>query len=208
VRELNEPRRIALLGFLPWNDPGRNVAVRENPAAITAERCARALAQDGHSATFVPVPVSGDGIRRALEAARLLDAEIIVALGQTPTEPRVERVGRVAGSWSPAVVGETTPWTLAPDADELVARLNSLADPAAQLQPFRASDDAGAYFCDHLCVELARDARVRPVSSRFLHLTAIDDCAAEVKAARLGQYARQARAVVEWLMLLPVGGAV
>lgn len=202
-----ESKRIALLGFLPWSDPARQIAVRENPSAIVANRCALELAESGLAAAFVPVAVSGEGIQQALEMVRLLDSEIIVALGQTPTEPRVERFGRAPGVWSPRVDGEEAPWLLASDAEELAVELNRSVDPAAQLQPFRASDDAGAYFCDHLCVELARDARVRGTQARFLHITAVDGCPSDVREARLRQYTRQARATVEWLMQRTYRGA-
>ena len=40
-----ESRRIALLGFLPWSDSARQIAVRENPSAIVADRCAIELMQ-------------------------------------------------------------------------------------------------------------------------------------------------------------------
>lgn len=195
-----ESQSIAILGFMPWADPARQIAVRENPSAIVADLCARELAASGLPAAFVPVEVSGDGITKAMEMVRLLGAQIVVALGQTPTEPRVERLGRVPGLWAPAAESEVAPWSLAPDADELVIELNRLQEPAAELKPFRASDDAGAYFCDHLCVELVRDARVRGTKARFLHITAVDGCPPDVREARLLQYTRQARATVEWLM--------
>ncbi len=190
---------IALLGFLPWTDSERGVVVRENPAAIVAERCARELAESGISAVFVPVPVSGEGIRTAMKTIAELRSDIVIALGQTKTAPRVERFGRAPGSWSPAAPNEESPWLLAPDADVLAVELNQWNIAAAATEPFVPSDEAGAYFCDHLCVELVRLARMTPISARFLHITAIDECSAEVRAARLDQYTRQVRAAVDWL---------
>jgi hypothetical protein len=77
--------------------------------------------------------------------------------------------------------------------------LNALIDPDAMVESFTASEDAGGYFCDHLCVELARESRRRPIRARFLHVTAVDGCSPAVRAARLRQYGRQIRATVEWL---------
>lgn len=194
---------IVLLGFLPWTDPDRKVSVRENPAALAAERAAWQLAARGLVTTFVPVAVSGDGITRALARARSWEPQLMVAVGQAPTGPRIERFGRVPGAWSPRREGEESPWLLAPDADALAARLNELRDPAAETEPFVASDDAGAYFCDHLCVELVREGRRRPVPMRFLHVTAIDACTPEIRAARLSLYVRQIIATVDWLRRQP-----
>lgn len=199
--------RIALLGFLPWVDPARDRNVRENPSAIAADLCALQLAEEAWAAAFVPVPVSGEGITQAMETVRLLESDVVVALGQTGTEPRVERQGLVAGAWSPASAGELQPWLLAPDAEALAARLNELTIPEAETAPFRASENAGGYFCDHLCVELARELRRRPLRARFLHVTAIDGCLPEVRDARLRQYVRQARATVEWLIASPLSRA-
>ena len=192
--------RIALMGFLPWTDPQRGIAVQENPAAVVAEACARELSRDGLDCAFVPVPVSDEGILGATTIVRTLGADIIVALGQTSTEPRVETLGRVPCSSAPVCAGETSPWTLATDADQLVPLLNALAEPTANAAPFRTSDDAGGYFCDHLCVELARDATTRGTRARFVHITATDGVPSDVRAARLRQYQRQARATVEWLL--------
>jgi len=194
-----EQAGIALLGFVPWSDPDRGVAALENPAALAAERCARALVEEGFPATFVPIRVSAEGIGQAMEAIRRLQSTIVVALGQTSTEPRVERFGHVPGAWAPPTPGEQAPWLLAPDADDLAEALNGLSEVAAETLPCRASEDAGGYFCDHLCVELVRESRRRPVRARFLHVTAIDGCSPEVREARLRQYARQTRAVVDWL---------
>lgn len=195
--------RIALLGFRPWTDPARQIAVAENPAALAAEACARSLIGDGRLAAFVPVEVSGDGISSAMRAVETFGASVVVALGQTPGEPRVERFGRVPGAWAPAQDAESTPWLLAPDADVLALRLEALHDPASETGAFRPSDDAGAYFCDHLCVELVRDARRRGTRARFLHVTSVDGCVPAVRDARIGQYALQARVVVEWLLRGP-----
>lgn len=190
--------RVALLGFLPWTDPAREVAVQLNPSAVAAERCALAI-----GAAFVPVGVSGDGIAAAMKQVAALDADLIVAMGQTPTGPRVERLGRVPGKWSPAVEGEQQPWLLAPDAADLAVYLNGLSDPLADTAPFVASDDAGGYFCDHLCVELVRESRCRSIRARFLHVTAVDACTPDVREARISQYARQMEATVEWLRKAP-----
>jgi pyrrolidone-carboxylate peptidase len=188
-----------VLGFLPWTDPERREAVRENPAALAAEQCARLLAGDGHITKFIAVGVTADGVTRAMESVRLFEPDVVVAAGQTRTEPRVERFGRVPGAWSPLKRHEESPWLLAADAEELVAAVNALNDPAAATAPFRSSDDAGGYFCDHLCVELVRETRRRPMHARFLHITAIDDCTPVVREARLAMYARQMRAVAEIL---------
>ncbi len=187
------------MGFLPWREPERNRDVRENPAAIAANRSAVQLAEAGLDAVFVPVPVSGVGITQAMERVRLLRAEVVVAVGQTPTAPRVEQFGRVPGAWAPVEPGEVEPWPLAPDAAALAAALNALQDPAAETEPFTASDDAGGYYCDHLCVELVREVRRRPMRARFLHVTEIDSCTRSVREARLALYTRQIRAVVELL---------
>lgn len=192
--------RIALLGFLPWVDAAREVSVVINPAERAARACADLLVRDGHDAVFVPVPVSGDGIDAALARVRELAASVVVALGRTSTGPRVERWGRVAGAWRPGLGDEEAPWLLAPDATALAAHLATLVEPGANTEPFAASDDAGAYYCDHLCVELVRDARRRGTRSRFLHVTGVDDCPPEQREARLRQYARQARATVDWLL--------
>jgi pyrrolidone-carboxylate peptidase len=201
---MTEPR-IALLGFLPWVDVARDRNVRENPSAIAAELCARELAGEGRAATFVPVAVSGEGINEAMEVVRLLSADVVVALGQTgardPT-PRVETQGIVPGAWAPASEDEPKPWPLAPDAEVLVAKLNELTIAEAETAPFRTSDDPGGYFCDHLCVELVREARRRPLQARFLHVTPIDGCSPEVRDGRIRQYVRQTRATVEWLLRL------
>lgn len=189
-----------MLGFLPWVDEARGRDVKENPSALAAETCARRLLEEGWLARFVPVAVSAEGIDQATAAVRAFEAEIIVALGQTATEPRVERWGRVPGAWAPTTSGEAAPWLLTPGAEALVARLNGAAFTAAATEPFRASDDAGAYFCDHLCVELVRDARARGSRAVFLHVTAIDRCLPEERAARLAQYAVQARTAVVWLL--------
>jgi pyrrolidone-carboxylate peptidase len=196
---MHKGRRIVVMGFLPWRDPQRGTDVRENPAAIAANRCALQLAEEGFVAAFVPVPVSGEGITQAIDRARRLEAEVVVAVGQTPTGPRVERFGRVPGAWAPAADGEAAPWPLADDAPALTDALNALSDPAAQTEPFVASDDAGGYFCDHLCVELVRETRRRPLRARFLHVTEIDSCPPAVREARLSMYTKQIRAAVEWL---------
>lgn len=192
--------RIALLGFLPWVDAARDVAVAINPAELAARACADLLRGDGHDATFVPVPVSAEGIEAAVAQVRDLEAAVVVALGRTPTGPRVERWGRVPGAWRPQVLDEDAPWLLAPDATALAARLATIVEPGANTEPFVASDDAGAYYCDHLCVELVRDARQRGTRARFLHVTGVDGCSPEQREARLRQYTRQARATVDWLL--------
>ena len=195
---MNEPR-VALLGFLPWSDPARSAVVRENPAALAAERCARALADEGRPAEFVPVSVSAEGIAGAIQSIRRSQSNVVVALGQTKTAPRVERFGKVPGVWAPALAGEESPWLLATDAADLASVLNELREPESGTLPFTVSEDAGAYYCDHLCVESARETRLRPLRARFLHVTEIDGCTPEVREARLRQYARQARAAVDWL---------
>lgn len=190
---------IALLGFLPWTDLAREIAVDVNPSALAAESCATALGRDGFRVSFVPVAVSSEGIIRAREMLDRLEPSIVVALGQTPGGPRVERWGRVPGAWAPAHPDEVAPWLLAPDAEELATALAAIHDEAAQLEPFRPSEDAGAYFCDHLCVELARWMRVTGGQARFLHVTSIDGLPAHVRAARLRIYERQIAATVTWL---------
>jgi pyrrolidone-carboxylate peptidase len=74
----------------------------------------------------------------------------------------------------------------------------------AATEPFVMSEDAGRYFCDHLCVELVRESRLRPLQARFLHVTAIDDCPPEVQEARLQLYAKQVRVAVDWLLDVPM----
>jgi hypothetical protein len=116
----------------------------------------------------------------------------------------VERQGLVPGDWAPAAPDEPTPWLLAPDAEALAAELSQLSIAEAGTPPFEASDDAGGYYCDHLCVELVRELRRRPLQARFLHVPAIDGCTPEVKDARIRQYVLQIRATVDWL--IPLAG--
>jgi hypothetical protein len=191
--------RIILRGFLPWRDPDRQVVVTLNPAAVVAERVARALSATGADAEAIAMAVSADGIRDAMSRVTASSPSVVVGLGHTPTEPRVERAGRVPGAWARAADGEETPWLLGNDAGAIVRELNQYSDPAARLEPFRESDDPGGYYCDHLCVELSRDARRRGSLARFLHLTGVDRCSPAVREARLRQYERQVRAVLEWL---------
>lgn len=191
---------IALLGFLPWTDPSRDIAVRVNPSALAAETCAHALARDGFRVAFVPVAVSEEGIERAREALERANPSIIVAVGQTKGAPRVERWGRVPMASAPPRPDEPTPWLIAPDADELANALAAIDDPEADLLPFAPSDDAGGYFCDNLCVELARHCRKTKAKARFLHVTAIDDVTEPVGAARVRLYQRQIAFTVMWLM--------
>lgn len=190
---------ISLLGFLPWDDAERGISVALNPAQLAASRCASEFATEGVDATFVPVEVSNQGIARAMQRVQSLSSTIVVALGRTPNGPRVERWGRVPSALSPARSAEETPWLLAPDADELAAHLSTFAEPEANTEAFVASDDAGAYFCDHLCVELVRDARARGSLTRFLHVSGIDGLADAVQEARIRQYVRQVRETVDWL---------
>lgn len=191
---------IALLGFLPWTDPSRDIAVRVNPSALAAEACAKALARDGFRVTFVPVAVSEEGIERARTALERENPSVIVAVGQTKGAPRVERWGRVPMASAPPRPDEPTPWLLAPDADELASALAAIDDPEAGLLPFTASEDAGGYFCDNLCVELARHGRKTKARARFLHVTAIDDVTGPVAAARVRLYERQIAFAVMWLV--------
>lgn len=184
---------------MPWDDAERGVSVALNPAHLAASRCASELVAAGVDATFVPVEVSAEGITWAMRRVQALSSSIVVALGRTSTGPRVERLGRVPGVWEPAMLEEESPWLLAPDADELATHLSTFVEPEANTGDFVASDDAGAYFCDHLCVELVRDARVRGSRSRFLHVPGIDGYPDAVKEARIRQYVRQARATVKWL---------
>jgi pyrrolidone-carboxylate peptidase len=100
---------------------------------------------------------------------------------------------------APADAGEDAPWLLAPDAEAIVGFVNEHAVAAAGTAPFAVSEDAGGYYCDHLCVELARLSRRTGAEARFLHVTAIDGCDAAVREARLGQYARQVAAVARYL---------
>lgn len=187
--------RVAFLGFLPWVDERRAIEVRRNPSILAATRAAELW---GQGASVIGVEVSIDGIVSALEKVRGVDARIVVAAGQTPTEPRIERFGRVPMALSSAVLADG-PWLLAPDVEELVALVNRESMPEAALAPFRGSDDAGAYFCDHLCVELARLQAMDRVRARFLHVTAIDGVESDVAAARVEQYARQLVAVARHL---------
>lgn len=191
---------IALLGFLPWTDPSRGIAVRRNPSAMAAEACTGRLAQKGFRVAFVPVAVSDEGVRKARFVIDFLKPKVVVALGQTKGAPRVERWGRVPGAWAPALADEPQPWLLAPDAEDLAALLRTIDDEAAQLEPFAVSDDAGAYFCDNLVVELARWSRSTGRRARFLHVTAIDDAHPSVAEARLRLYERHIEATALWLL--------
>lgn len=188
------------MGFLPWKDETRGIAVKINPAERAAALCVEGLERDGVDAAFVPVAVSEEGIRQAITRLAEEEPSVVVALGRTPTGPRVERLGRVPLACSPARPNEETPWLLAPDATELAAYLSTFADATARSLAFTASDDAGAYYCDNLCVELVRYARSKCIDARFLHVTGVDDCASDVAEARIRQYARQARATVDWLL--------
>jgi pyrrolidone-carboxylate peptidase len=183
--------RILLLGFAPWVDEARGLAVVENPSQLAVQRAASLLADAGVAACARAVEVSDEGVLAAVAEADRLEADVVVALGQTPTEPRVERFGRVPSRLRPAQEGECSPWLLASDADELAALLDSHVDDTAGLEPWRVSEDAGAYFCDHLCVELARLSRRSGATTRFLHVTAIDGCPPDVREARIALYARQ-----------------
>ncbi len=185
----------ALLGFLPWADAARGVDVRENPSILAVER-ASALVP---GAVPIGVTVSHEGVLEAVRRAEQLGARVVVAVGQTPTGPRLERCGRVPSVLAPARAGEGAPWLLAPDAEALVRFLNAHAVVEAGTAPFAVSDDAGGYYCDHLCVELARLSRRTGAEARFLHVTAIDGCDASVREARLEQYARQVAAVARYL---------
>jgi pyrrolidone-carboxylate peptidase len=192
-------RRIAVLGFLPWTDAVRGVGARDNPSALAAERAASALASDGYQARFLGVPVSGEGIAAVVEGVVAFDPCVCVAIGQARETPRVERHGLVPGAWS-AHDAASGPFVLVPDAEALAAHLSTLRDPAAATGPFEPSDDPGGYFCDHLCVELAIDARTRGTRAAFLHVPPIDGVDAGTREARVAQYARQAVAAVAWLL--------
>lgn len=194
------PVDIALLGFLPWTDPSRGIAVRVNPAALAAEACTGRLARKGYRVAFVPVAVSDDGVRNARLAIDSMAPRVVVAVGQTKGAPRVERWGRVPGRWAEAQADEPQPWLLAPDADELSALLQTIHDEAAALEPFAASDDAGGYFCDNLVVELARWSRRTGRDARFLHVTSIDGSDATTAEARLRLYERHIEATAHWLL--------
>lgn len=195
-------RRVALLGFLPWIDEARGIRVGENPSALVAEAVAGQLAADGLDARFIPVGVSESGIRSAMAELVAFAPDQAIALGQTrPTmHPRVERAGQVPGEWAPSAEDERRPWTLAPDAEALSAVLNELLDPLAQTGAFAASDDPGGYYCDHLCVELARDARRRGSGALFLHISPVDAVSPAVRDARLSQFTRQTLRAVEWCL--------
>lgn len=195
-----QPVDIALLGFLPWTDPSRDIAVSVNPSALSAEGCAKKLSRDGYRAAFVPVAVSEEGIEQARGALERMEPKVVVAVGQTKGAPRVERWGQVPSSLAPARADEVTPWLLAPDADELASLLADIDDPAAKLLPFGPSDDAGGYFCDKLCVELVRYSRRKGAEARFLHVTAIDDVPATVAEARVKLYECHIAATVRWLV--------
>lgn len=194
------PVDVALLGFLPWTDPSRGIAVRVNPSALAAEASMARLVRKGYRVAFVPVSVSDEGVRKARQTLDSMAPEVVVAVGQTKGAPRVERWGRVPGRWAAASPDEPRPWLLAPDADELSALLRTIDDEAAALEPFAASDDAGGYFCDNLVVELARWSRVTGNAARFLHVTAIDESPPEVAEARLRLYERHIEATALWLL--------
>ena len=191
--------RILLLGFAPWTDASRGVAVGRNPAQLAAHHARRLLSDRGSNVDALSVEVSDEGVLAAADEVERRGANVVVALGQTPTEPRVERFGRVASRLRPQAAAEDSPWLLAPDADELAALLASHVDAEAALEPWRASDDAGAYYCDHLGVELARLARRTGATTRFLHVTAIDGCPSAVQEARVALYARQVTSLVDHL---------
>lgn len=182
---------VLVMGFLPWTDEARGIRVAENPAALTAHAVSLRLQSESVAAAFVPVHVSAEGIQQAMQAVRESGAPLVVALGQTRRTPTVERMGRVPGDWAPAEPGEPQPWLLVPNPGGLVDELNQLIDPAALTEPFTVSDDAGGYFCDHLCVELARDSRKRGSRALFLHLSPTEGLPADVRDARLAQYERQ-----------------
>lgn len=199
------PGRIVLLGFLPWRDEARGVDVRENPAFVAATEAAvllRLAGADAH-AVGVEVEVSSGGVLAAVVEAERLGACVVVAAGQTQTEPRVERWGRVPAAVAPAAAGEATPWLLAPDAEALAGLVDAHAVAGAGTEPCLASDDAGGSFCDQLCVELVRLGRRLPVRARFVHLTAVDGCPTAVRDARVVQYARQLAAVARYLGATP-----
>lgn len=191
-------RRVVVLGFLPWTDPAHGVGARDNPAALAAERAAQLLAHDGFEARFFGVPVSGEGIAAVVEGVVAFDPCVSVALGQGRATPRVERRGVVPGAWSMHTANGT--FMLVQDAEGLAAHLSTLVDPDAETGPFESSDDPGGYFCDHLCVELAVDARTRGAHAAFLHVPPIDDAGERMREARIAQYARQAAAAVAWLL--------
>jgi len=191
---------IALLGFLPWTDPSRGIAVQTNPAALAAEACTGRLAEKGYRVAFVPVVVSDEGVRKARETVDAMDPKVVVAVGQTKGGPRVERWGRVPGAGSPALPDEEQPWLLAPDAEELAALLRTIDAEGAELEPFAVSDDAGGYFCDNLVVELARWSRRTGRDARFLHVTAIDLSPPDVAQARLRSYECHIEATALWLL--------
>lgn len=191
-------RDALLLGFLPWTDPAREIQVTENPAALAAEAASRRLVEAGWQAGFVPVEVSPEGITAAMARVAAWAPPLVLAVGQTRRTARVERMGRVPGAWAPAAEGEPQPWWLVASPEPLIERLNRLLEPRGETEPFTASDDPGGYYCDHLCVELSRDARRRGSRAIFLHVPPIADLAAEVRAARLLQYERQLVAAAEW----------
>ncbi|MFM2153018.1 MAG: hypothetical protein RL199_1453 [Pseudomonadota bacterium] len=191
--------RVLLLGFAPWTDESRGIAVAENPAQLAATEAARRLVSEGLRAEALAVEVSAAGVVAAIDEAERRGAGLVIALGQTPTEPRVERWGRVPSPLRPATGDDPGPWLLAPDADVLALLLSQEVDDAAVLEPWRTSDDAGAYYCDQLCVELARLARRTGAVTRFLHVTAVDGCTPEVRDARVVLYARQVNRLVAHL---------
>lgn len=198
--------RVALLGFLPWTDDARAIAVRENPAALAAARARDALG-GRYEARLHEIEVTPAGIDAARAFLAAFAPRVTVALGQTRDALRVERQGVVPGRWTARAAAEG-PFPLLVDADgaparaaeALVAHLAPLVDPAAEGPAPIVSDDPGAYYCDHLCVELSLDARARGARAAFLHVPAIDGCAAAVREARLAQYARMAVATAEWLL--------
>lgn len=190
--------QVMLLGFRPWVDSSCGIAVLENPSELVAKSVFLRLLEEGVAAGFCSVEVSAEGIEAAMSEVRISGASVVVALGQTRGAPRVERMGRVPGEWTPARAGEPQPWMLIPNPSGLLEELNTHTDPIANTGPFTISDDAGGYFCDHLCVELARDSRIRGNRALFLHLSAIQDLPPLVRQARLSQYEAQVFAAVEW----------
>jgi hypothetical protein len=202
--------RVALLGFLPWTDDARAIAVRENPAALAAARAAATLARSPQvtDARAHAIEVSAAGVDGARAFLADFAPRATVALGQTRDALRVERQGVVPGAWTRRVASEG-PFPLLIDggdaeddaglAEALAARLAPLVDPQLT-PPLVVSDDPGGYYCDHLCVELSLDARARGARAAFLHVPAIDGCEPALREARLALYARLAVATAEWLL--------
>lgn len=189
---------VVVTGFLPWVDPGRDLDVRENPAILSAISAVERLRAEGLRAVALGVEVTANGIRETIRRIEQLAPSVVVSLGQGRETSRVERFGRVPGAWTETA--EDGPWPLPSDAARVLSAVNACVDPAALTGPFVVSDDPGAYFCDHLCVELVRASRRCGFRATFLHVPPIDGVSGAIRSARLAQYSAQAAAAARVLV--------